>query len=154
LVKNTRYELYLPLKKPVQTAEIISLITGKYKPEAAMKAPLYSSDAQNVTIPSENTPEHSRKFVVLKWRAFLKMGRTESQKGQRLTLRCPLCNRVLRIYYRKKTVSYPAKLVALDGSVHQTGKTIKIIVQCKCGNTPIFEKQSPNIGRYGWRRIQ
>ncbi|UCC58229.1 MAG: hypothetical protein JSW14_07760 [Candidatus Bathyarchaeum sp.] len=82
------------------------------------------------------------------------MGRTESQKGQRLTLKCPSCKRVLRIYYKKKTAASPAKLVVLDGSLHQTEKTTRIHVRCKCGNKVIFESQLPDVSRYGWRRIQ
>ena len=82
------------------------------------------------------------------------MGRTESQNGQRLTLKCPSCKRVLRIYYKKKTVASLAKLVVINGSVHQTEKTIRIHVRCKCGNKVIFERQSPDVSRYGWRRIQ
>jgi RNase P subunit RPR2 len=81
------------------------------------------------------------------------MGKSESQKGQRLTLKCPSCNRVLRIYYKRKTVASPAKLIVIDGSVHQKETATRIYVRCKCGNKVIFERQSPDISRYDWRRI-
>ena len=119
-----------------------------------MKAPHYSSDAQNVILHSENTPEHRRKVAVLKMERVSRVGKSESQKGQRLTLKCPSCNRVLRIYYQKKTAASPPKLVVLNGSVHQTEKTTRIHVRCKCGNKVIFERQAPEVSRYGWRRIQ
>jgi phage FluMu protein Com len=86
--------------------------------------------------------------------AFPKVGRTDSQRGQRLTLRCPSCNRVLRVYYQKKTIISPAKLVVLNGSMHQTGNITRIHIRCKCGDKAIFERQSHVIGRFGWRRIQ
>jgi hypothetical protein len=82
-----------------------------------------------------------------------RVGKTESQKGQRLTLRCAVCKRVLRIYYKQKTVSSPAKLVVLDGSVHQTqNNTTRIHVRCKCGNKTVFENKS--VSKHGWRRIE
>jgi RNase P subunit RPR2 len=116
-----------------------------------MKAPHYSSDAQNATTLSENTP--SGEIISVKNGESFWMGKSESQKGQRLTLKCPSCNRVLRIYYKRKTVASPAKLIVLDGSVHQKETTTRIYVRCKCGNKVIFERQSPDISRYAWRRI-
>jgi hypothetical protein len=62
LVKNIKYELYQPLEKPVQNAATTLLISGKFKPEAAMRAPHYSSDAQNVNIHSENTHDTDHSF--------------------------------------------------------------------------------------------
>ena len=83
------------------------------------------------------------------------MGRTDSQDGQRLTLRCPDCKRILGVYYKKKAVSSSAKLVVLNGSVHRTEKgTTKIHVRCKCGNKVVFENQSPEATKYGWSRIK
>jgi hypothetical protein len=93
-------------------------------------------------------------IAVPKTESASKVGKSETQKGQRLTLKCPSCNRTLRIYYKKKTFTSPAKLVVLNGSVHQTEKTTKIHVRCKCGNKVIFKRQSPDVSRYGWRRIQ
>ncbi|MGD9131676.1 MAG: hypothetical protein PVH73_08920 [Candidatus Bathyarchaeota archaeon] len=81
------------------------------------------------------------------------MGKTESQKGQRLTLRCANCRRPLRIFLQQKTVSSPAKLVVLDGSAHQTENGTTIIhVRCKCGAKMVFENQS--VTKHGWKRIQ
>jgi hypothetical protein len=83
------------------------------------------------------------------------VGKTESQTGQRLTLRCSGCKRILRIYYQQKNISSPVKLVVLDGSVHQTEKgTLKINVKCKCGTKTVFESQSCSITKQGWRRIK
>ena len=83
------------------------------------------------------------------------MGRTDSQKGQQLTLRCPDCKRVLRIYYQKKTVSSIPKLVVISGSVQPTEKeTTRIHVRCKCGNKVVFENQSSEVTKYGWRCIK
>ncbi|MCJ7722090.1 hypothetical protein MUO98_06775 [Candidatus Bathyarchaeota archaeon] len=83
------------------------------------------------------------------------MGKTDSQTGQRLTLRCSGCKRTLRIYYNKKNVSSTVKLVVLDGSIHQTEKgTQKIHVNCKCGAKTVFESQSSSITKQGWRRIK
>jgi len=79
------------------------------------------------------------------------MGKADSQKGQRLTLRCVECRRPLRIYLQQKTVSSPAKLVVLDGSAHQTEKgTTRINVRCKCGAKMVFENSSAT--KHGWRR--
>ena len=41
-------------------------MSGRCKPEAAMRAQHYFSDAQNATTLSENTPEHRRKVTVSK----------------------------------------------------------------------------------------
>ena len=57
MAKSIKYELCQPQEKPVQNAATTLLISGKFKPEAAMRAPHYSSDAQNVNIHSENTHE-------------------------------------------------------------------------------------------------
>ena len=83
------------------------------------------------------------------------MGKMDSQRGQRLTLRCADCRRPLGIFYIKKSVSSPPKLVFLDGSIHKTKKgTLKIHVRCKCGFKTIFKNNSPTITKQGWRRIK
>ncbi|MCJ7614244.1 hypothetical protein MUO71_05725, partial [Candidatus Bathyarchaeota archaeon] len=61
------------------------------------------------------------------------LGKMDSQRGQKLTLRCSACHRPLGIFYNKKSVSCPAKLIILNGSVHKTEKgTNKIHATCKC----------------------
>ena len=78
----------------------------------------------------------------------------DSQCGQKLTLRCSKCKRPLGIFYVQKTVSCPAKLVVLKGSVHKTEKgTIKIHATCKCGVKTVFENKSILISKQGWRRL-
>ena len=82
------------------------------------------------------------------------MGKMDSQRGQKLTLRCSECKRPLGIFYVQKSVSCPAKLVVLDGSVHKTEKgTIKIHARCKCGAKTVFEKKSTTVTKQGWRRL-
>ena len=82
------------------------------------------------------------------------MGKMESQRGQKLTLRCSKCKRPLGIFYVQKSVSSPAKLVVLDGSVHKTEKdTIKIHARCKCGVKTVFESKSTIVTKQGWRRL-
>ncbi|MCW4015445.1 MAG: hypothetical protein NWF06_03665 [Candidatus Bathyarchaeota archaeon] len=78
----------------------------------------------------------------------------DSQRGQKLTLRCSACKRPLGIFYQKKSVSKPAKLVILNGSVHKTQQgTTKIHATCKCGAKTVFENKSTEITKQGWRRI-
>ena len=87
------------------------------------------------------------------WSAFF-VGKMDSQRGQKLTLRCCACKRPLGIFYVQKTVSSPAKLVVLDGSVHKTENgTTKIHAKCKCGSKTVFEKQSTIVTKQGWRRL-
>ena len=82
------------------------------------------------------------------------LGRTDSQKGQRLTLRCADCRRVLRIYYRQKKGSSPAKIIVLNSSIRQAENNNQLIyVKCKCGRKMVFENRSKLITKYGWRRI-
>jgi hypothetical protein len=79
----------------------------------------------------------------------------DSQRGQKLSLRCGACRRPLGIFYNKKSVSSPAKLVVLDGSVHKTEEgTLKIHVTCKCGAKTVFENRSGEITKQGWKRIK
>jgi hypothetical protein len=79
----------------------------------------------------------------------------DSQRGHRLSLRCNVCNRPLGIFYVQKSVSCPAKLVILKGSVHKTKKrTIKIYAICKCGEQTIFENNSETVTKQGWRQIK
>jgi len=83
------------------------------------------------------------------------LGRMDSQRGQKLTLRCSGCHRPLGIFYIKKTVSSPAKLVLLNGSVHKTEEgTIKIHATCKCGVKTVFENRSGEVSKQGWRRLK
>lgn len=83
------------------------------------------------------------------------MGKMDSQRGQQLTLRCSACKRPLGIFYNKKSVSSPAKIVVLDGSVHKTQKgTTKIYVTCKCGKKTVFENPSGEISKQGWKRVK
>jgi len=83
------------------------------------------------------------------------VGKIDTQRGQKLTLRCSACRRPLGIFYNKKSVSCPAKLVVLNGSVHKTEKgTHKINVKCKCGAKTVFENQTSTITKQGWRRIK
>ena len=82
------------------------------------------------------------------------LGKIDSQSGQRLTLRCSKCKRPLGIFYVQKSISCPAKLVVLNGSVHKTDKgTIKIHAKCKCGAKTVFENQSEIVTKQGWRRL-
>jgi hypothetical protein len=79
----------------------------------------------------------------------------DSQRGTKLTLRCGACRRPLGIFYNKKTVSSPTKLIILNGSAHKTEKgTIKIHATCKCGAKTIFENPSGEITKQGWRKIK
>lgn len=83
------------------------------------------------------------------------MGKMDNQRGQRLTLRCCACKRPLGIFYNKKSLSSPAKLIILDGSVHKTDKgTNKIHIRCKCGKKTVFENQTSEITKQGWKRIK
>ena len=83
------------------------------------------------------------------------MGKIDSQRGKRLTLRCAICRRPLGIFYNKKSVSSDAKLVVLNGSVHKTEKgSFKIHVVCKCGAKMVFENKSSNITKEGWKRVK
>ena len=83
------------------------------------------------------------------------VGKMDTQRGQKLTLRCSACKRPLGIFYNKKTVSSPAKLVILNGSVHKTEKgTLKIHATCKCGVKTVFENPSGEITKQGWRRLK
>ncbi len=83
------------------------------------------------------------------------MGKMDTQKGQRLTLRCSSCKRPLGIFYNKKNISISAKLIVLDGSVHKTEKgTNRIYIRCKCGEKTIFENQTSEITKQGWKRIK
>jgi hypothetical protein len=128
-----------------------------------MKGQHYFSDAQNATTPSENTPKQpctpcqqsyfSQPHNIHTSGQCIQVGKADSQKGQRLTLRCSECRRPLRIYLKQKTVSSPPKLVVLDGSAHQTETgTTKIHIRCKCGAKMVFENQS--VSKHGWKRIQ
>jgi hypothetical protein len=59
------------------------------------------------------------------------------------------------IFYQKKSVSSPVKMVVLDGSLHKTEKgTLKIHITCKCGTKNVFENQSDEINKQGWKRIK
>ena len=92
--------------------------------------------------------------VVLDRMGVFVVGRMDSQRGQKLTLRCSSCKRPLGIFYNKKTVSSPAKLVILNGSVHKTEKgTLKIHARCKCGVKTVFENRSGEVTKQGWRRL-
>ena len=83
------------------------------------------------------------------------MGKTDSQRGQQLTLKCSGCKRTLRIYYQQKTISSPIKLLVLNGSVHETEKgTRKIHITCICGVKTVFESNSSSITKQGWRRLK
>ena len=83
------------------------------------------------------------------------VGKMDSQRGQKLTLRCRTCKRPLGIFYNKKSVSAPAKLVVLNGSVHKTEKgTLRIHATCKCGVKTVFENPSGEITKQGWRRLK
>jgi hypothetical protein len=83
------------------------------------------------------------------------LGKMDSQRGQRLTLRCSACRRPLGIFYNKKSVSCLAKLIVLDGSVHKTkNETHKIHIRCKCGEKNVFENQTSTITKQGWKRIK
>ncbi|PVX24861.1 MAG: hypothetical protein CW691_06255 [Candidatus Bathyarchaeum sp.] len=83
------------------------------------------------------------------------LGKMDSQRGQKLTLRCSGCKRPLGIFYVKKNISSPAKLVLLDGSLHKTEQgTLKIYARCKCGVKTVFENKSGNVAKQGWRRLK
>lgn len=78
----------------------------------------------------------------------------DSQRGQRLSLRCSVCKRPLGIFYVQKRVSRPAKLIVLNGSVYKTDKgTLKIHATCKCGAKTVFENTSGAVTKHGWRRL-
>ncbi len=82
------------------------------------------------------------------------LGKMDTQRGQKLTLRCHKCKRPLGIFYVQKTVKSPAKIELLKGSVHTTDKgTIKIHAICKCGAKTVFENESETITKQGWRRL-
>ncbi|MEJ2241828.1 MAG: hypothetical protein P8Y18_06775 [Candidatus Bathyarchaeota archaeon] len=57
------------------------------------------------------------------------MGKIDTQRGQRLTLRCSTCKRPL-------------------------GGTNKIFIRCKCGEKTVFENQTSEITKQGWKRIK
>jgi hypothetical protein len=77
----------------------------------------------------------------------------DTQRGQKLTLRCSACRRPLGIFYNQKSVSSTPKIVVLDGSVHKTEKgTYKIHAICKCGAKTVFENFA--ITKHGWRKIK
>lgn len=79
----------------------------------------------------------------------------DNQRGSRLTLKCNVCRRPLGIFYIKKSVTRPAKLVMLDGSVHKTERdTLKIHVNCKCGAKTVFENRSLEITKQGWKLVK
>ena len=81
------------------------------------------------------------------------MGKMDTQRGQRLTLRCCACRRPLGIFYNQKSVSCPPKIAVLDGAMHKTEKgTYRIHAKCKCGAKTVFENQS--IIKNGWRQIK
>ncbi|MEJ2271116.1 MAG: hypothetical protein P8X91_01215 [Candidatus Bathyarchaeota archaeon] len=83
------------------------------------------------------------------------MGKMDTQRGQRLTLRCSSCKRPLGIFYNKKIIFSPAKLIILNGSVHSTNNgTNKIHIRCKCGEKTVFENQTSEITKQGWKRIK
>ncbi len=83
------------------------------------------------------------------------MGKMDTQRGQRLTLRCSVCKRPLGIFFNKKNVSSPAKLIILDGSVHKTDRdTYRIHIRCKCGEKTKFENKNLEITKQGWKRIK
>ena len=83
------------------------------------------------------------------------MGKMDSQRGSKLSLRCKVCRRPLGIFYNKKSVSNPAKLVVLNGSIHKTEReTLKIYITCKCGAKNVFENRSPEITKQGWKLIK
>ena len=82
------------------------------------------------------------------------MGKTDTQSGQRLSLKCSECKRTLRIYYRQKNILSSKKLTVLNGSVHKTKDgNLRIHAQCKCGVKTVFEKKSTSVTKQGWRRI-
>jgi hypothetical protein len=77
----------------------------------------------------------------------------DTQRGQKLTLRCSTCRRPLGIFYNQKTVSSPPKLIVLEGSVHKTEEGTYIIhAKCKCGAKTVFENLS--LSKHGWRKIK
>jgi hypothetical protein len=81
------------------------------------------------------------------------LGRLDTQRGQRMGLKCRACKRPLGIFYIKKSINSTPKIVIFKGSVHKTeNKTIKIYVECKCGAKTVFENQSEIITKHGWRR--
>ena len=68
------------------------------------------------------------------------LGKMDSQVGCRLSLRCGSCRRPLGIFYQKKRVSSPIKLIVLKGSLHRTEKgTPRIHITCKCGAKNVFD---------------
>ena len=82
------------------------------------------------------------------------MGKMDTQRGQKLTLRCHVCKRPLGIFYVQKTVRSVPKIEVLKGSVHTTDKgTTKIHAICKCGAKTVFENESETITKQGWRRL-
>jgi hypothetical protein len=83
------------------------------------------------------------------------MGKMDTQRGQKLTLRCSACRRPLGIFYNQKSVYSTPKIVVLDGSVHKTQKgNYKIHATCKCGAKTVFESQTSEITKHGWRQIK
>jgi hypothetical protein len=83
------------------------------------------------------------------------VGKMDSQRGQRLTLRCAACRRPLGIFFNQKSVSSLAKLVVLDGCVHKTERgTHRIHITCKCGAKMVFENQSSILTKQGWKRVK
>ena len=83
------------------------------------------------------------------------MGKMDTQRGQKLTLRCSACKRPLGIFYTQKNISDTPKLVILSGSVHKTKKDTYIIhTKCKCGAKTVFESLTSKISKYGWKQIK
>jgi hypothetical protein len=79
----------------------------------------------------------------------------DTQRGQKLTLRCSACRRPLGIFYNQKSVSDTPKLVVLDGSVHKTeNDRYRIHAKCKCGAKTVFESLTSTITKHGWRQIK
>ena len=79
---------------------------------------------------------------------------SDTQRGQRIGLKCGVCKRPLGIFYIQKSIIFAPKLVVFKGSVHKTkNKTIKIFTECKCGAKMVFENQSEIVTKQGWIRI-
>ena len=69
----------------------------------------------------------------------------DSQRGHRLSLRCNFCKRPLGIFYVQKSVSCPAKLVILKGSVHKTKKRTGKARDCISEAIKLFEKCEADV---------
>ena len=82
------------------------------------------------------------------------MGKMDHQRGQRLTLRCHSCKRPLGVFYVQKKVTDQPKIEMLNGSLHKTPQgTLMLHVICKCGEKTVFENNSGEITKQGWRRL-